>query len=128
MLDVCYAKRHKIGYDKNLELNYKKLFRNLTKKISLIILANPNSPTGTIIPEKIMIKNNYSSKCSSYLAGSEENGSLFTNIYGYSDKVVIENINVAKKHVKPTQENPTGGIVNKEKGIHISNIKVISNV
>ncbi|MDG2446032.1 MAG: 50S ribosomal protein L24 [Thermodesulfobacteriota bacteirum] len=50
------------------------------------------------------------------------------NVINKTNKVVIENINVAKKHVKPTQENPTGGIVNKEKGIHISNIKVISNV
>ncbi len=54
--DIYGLKAIKIGYDKNLELNYKKLFQNLTKKISLIILANPNSPTGTIIPEKIMIK------------------------------------------------------------------------
>ena len=44
------------------------------------------------------------------------------------DRVTIENINIAKKHVKPTQQNPGGGIVNIEKGIHISNIKVIGNV
>ena len=42
--------------------------------------------------------------------------------------MTIENINIAKKHVKPTQQNPSGGIVNIEKGIHISNIKVIGNV
>ena len=44
------------------------------------------------------------------------------------NRVTIENINIAKKHVKPTQQSPSGGIVNKEKGIHISNIKVIENV
>ena len=49
------VKQIKINYDKNLELNYKKLFKIiLSKKISLIILANPNSPTGTIIPKKIL--------------------------------------------------------------------------
>lgn len=46
----------KIDYDKNLELNYKKLFESITKKISLIILANPNSPTGTIIDHQIMLR------------------------------------------------------------------------
>ena len=46
----------KIGYNKNLILNYKKLFKSISNRISLIVLANPNSPTGTIIPEKTMLK------------------------------------------------------------------------
>tara|TARA_A100001015_G_C14983639_1_gene710574 strand:+ start:170 stop:1225 length:1056 start_codon:yes stop_codon:yes gene_type:complete len=46
----------KINYDKNLTLNYKKLFNNISKKVSLIILANPNSPTGTIIDRTIMLE------------------------------------------------------------------------
>jgi histidinol-phosphate aminotransferase len=49
-------KQIKINYDKNLRLNYKKLFKNISKKISLIVLANPNSPTGTIIDHKIMLE------------------------------------------------------------------------
>ena len=53
---IYNLKSIKIGYGKNLNLNYKKLFRSLTKKISLVVLANPNSPTGTIIPEKIMVE------------------------------------------------------------------------
>ena len=44
-----------------------------------------------------------------------------------SEKVVIENINVAKRHLKPDKKNPSGGIVNREQGIHISNIKVVSD-
>ena len=51
-----------------------------------------------------------------------------TSVSAKLGKLTIENINIAKKHVKPTQQNPSGGIVNKEKGIHISNIKVIGNV
>jgi histidinol-phosphate aminotransferase len=46
----------KINYDKNLNLNYKKLIKNISKKVSLIILANPNSPTGTIIDHTIMLE------------------------------------------------------------------------
>ena len=43
------------------------------------------------------------------------------------DKLIIENINVAKRHMKPNQQNQTGGIISKEKPIHISNVKVIVN-
>ena len=42
-------------------------------------------------------------------------------------RVTIENINVAKRHIKPDKKNPSGGIVNREQGIHISNIKVVSD-
>lgn len=41
------------------------------------------------------------------------------------NKVVVEGINVAKKHQKPTNENPNGGIVDTEMPIDASNVKVI---
>ena len=44
-----------------------------------------------------------------------------------NEKVTIENINVAKRHLKPDKKNPSGGIVNREQGIHISNIKVVTD-
>lgn len=40
-------------------------------------------------------------------------------------KVIIEGCNVVKKAIKPTDDNPKGGFVNKEKPIHISNVKKI---
>ncbi len=46
----------KIHYDNNLKLDFKKLFKNINQKIKLIILSNPNSPTGTIIDDKNLIK------------------------------------------------------------------------
>ena len=49
------------------------------------------------------------------------------NAFPKDDKVIIENINVAKRHVKPNQQNQTGGIINKEKPIHISNVRVVEN-
>lgn len=49
------VKQIKINYNRKLELDYKKLFKIIkNEKISLVILANPNSPTGTIIPKKIL--------------------------------------------------------------------------
>ena len=42
-----------------------------------------------------------------------------------SQRVVIEGINLRKKFLKKSQENPNGGIIEKEMPIHYSNIKVI---
>lgn len=38
------------------------------------------------------------------------------------DKVFAEGLNIVKKHVKPNQLNPEGGIIEKEMPIHISNV------
>ncbi len=41
------------------------------------------------------------------------------------DKVVVEGINIVKKHMKPNNANETGGILSVEAPIHVSNVKVI---
>lgn len=41
-------------------------------------------------------------------------------------RVIVEGINIVKKHVKPGRTNETGGILEKEAPIHISNVKVLS--
>ena len=38
------------------------------------------------------------------------------------NRVVVEGINNVKKHTRPSQENPQGGIVEKEASIHYSNV------
>lgn len=43
------------------------------------------------------------------------------------NRVVLEGINMVKKHVKPSAKNETGGILEVEAPIHISNVKVINN-
>ena len=42
------------------------------------------------------------------------------------DRVVVEGINMVKKHARPTQDNPQGGIIEKEATIHISNVMMIA--
>ncbi len=37
-------------------------------------------------------------------------------------RVVIERINMVKRHTKPTQRNPRGGILEKEGSIDLSNV------
>ena len=41
------------------------------------------------------------------------------------DKVVVEGVNIVKKHARPTQDNPQGGIIEKEAAIHISNVMMV---
>ena len=38
------------------------------------------------------------------------------------NRVVVKGINMVKRHSRPTQKNPQGGIVEKEAPIHISNV------
>ena len=40
-------------------------------------------------------------------------------------KVVVEKVNVVKRHTKPSQNAPQGGIVEKEAPLHISNVMLI---
>ncbi len=41
------------------------------------------------------------------------------------DRVVVEGINMIKKHIKPNQSNSEGGIIDMEASIHVSNVKKI---
>lgn len=41
-------------------------------------------------------------------------------------KVTVAGVNMMKKTMKPTQENPDGGIVDVEVPLHISNIAILS--
>ncbi len=47
--DLYNARKTKIGYDSNLNLEIEKLMDAISDKVSLVIIANPNSPTGTYI-------------------------------------------------------------------------------
>ena len=43
-------------------------------------------------------------------------------VFPDKDRIVVEGISVVKKHARPTQDNPQGGIIEKEAAIHISNV------
>ena len=40
-------------------------------------------------------------------------------------KLLVSGINIAKKHVKPSQVHPNGGIIAKEMPIHYSNVALL---
>ncbi|MEK5171766.1 50S ribosomal protein L24 [Heyndrickxia sp. FSL W8-0496] len=41
------------------------------------------------------------------------------------DRVIVEGVNIVKKHSKPSQANPQGGIINFEAAIHVSNVMLL---
>jgi large subunit ribosomal protein L24 len=42
------------------------------------------------------------------------------------NRVVIEGVNMAKKHMKPGRQNEKGGIVEREMPVHISNVMLLN--
>jgi len=47
-------------------------------------------------------------------------------IISKNNRVLVEGINKVKKHMKPSQENPQGGIVEKDMSIHASNLMLLN--
>lgn len=57
------------------------------------------------------------------IAGNEK-GKIGTVQSLNGDKVVVQGLNIRKKHIKRTQEAQNGRIVEVEQPIHVSNLKV----
>jgi large subunit ribosomal protein L24 len=38
------------------------------------------------------------------------------------ERVVVEGVNLVKRHTKPDMANPQGGVISKEASLHISNV------
>jgi large subunit ribosomal protein L24 len=49
------------------------------------------------------------------------------NVFPKKNKVIVEGVNFRKRASRPTQENPTGGFVEREAPLHISNVMVVNN-
>ena len=43
------------------------------------------------------------------------------------NKILVEVVNMVKKHERPSQKSPKGGIVTKEAPIHLSNVALYSS-
>ena len=44
-----------------------------------------------------------------------------------NQRIVVEGVNFIKKSTRPSQENPNGGIVEKEASLHVSNVLVVQS-
>ncbi|WP_020620148.1 50S ribosomal protein L24 [Paenibacillus daejeonensis] len=45
--------------------------------------------------------------------------------YPRENRVLVEGVNMVKKHSRPTQQNPQGGILEQEAAIHVSNVMLL---
>jgi len=48
-----------------------------------------------------------------------------TEVINKSDSVIVKGVNLRTKHIKPTQLNPQGGIVQVEAPLHISKVSPV---
>ena len=48
-------------------------------------------------------------------------------VFPKKERVIIEGVNLVKRHTRPNQQNPQGGIVEKEAAIHASNVMLIQD-
>ena len=46
-------------------------------------------------------------------------------VFASDRKVIVENINVYKKHQKPTKDSPQGGIIDKAMPLDLSNVQPV---
>ncbi len=53
----------------------------------------------------------------------EEGKVLF--VFPKKDRILVEGVNFIKRHTRPSQDNPQGGIVEKEAPVHVSNVMVL---
>ena len=60
------------------------------------------------------------------IAGNAK-GQTGTVLACIGDKVLVQGVNLCKKHVKRSQQYPKGGIVEFEKPIHVSNVRPCDN-
>ena len=47
------------------------------------------------------------------------------HVYPTVNRVLVEGVNMVKKHLRKSQQNPNGAVVQKELPIHISNLSLL---
>lgn len=61
------------------------------------------------------------------LSGKDKNRTGKVLRFANNDRVVVEGLNLIKKHIRPNpQKNQQGGIVEREAAMHVSNIAVVN--
>ncbi len=46
-------------------------------------------------------------------------------VYPDKHRVIVEGVNLMKRHTRPNQKNPQGGIIQREGTIHVSNVMLV---
>jgi large subunit ribosomal protein L24 len=45
-------------------------------------------------------------------------------VFPEKHRIIVEGVNIVKRHTRPSQTNPQGGVVQKEAPIHLSNVMI----
>ena len=60
------------------------------------------------------------------IAGDDKGATgVVIKVFPKEERVLVQGVNIVKKHRKPSQANPDGAIEEKEAPIHISNVALI---
>ncbi len=60
------------------------------------------------------------------VAGNDRNKTgKVLKVYPKVNRLIVEGINIHKRHTKPSQKSQQGGIVEKEAPIHVSNVMIV---
>ena len=60
------------------------------------------------------------------VAGNDKNKTgKVLKVFPKVKRLIIEGINIRKRHTKPSQKSQQGGIVEKEAPIHVSNVMIV---
>jgi large subunit ribosomal protein L24 len=46
-------------------------------------------------------------------------------VYPERHRIIVEGVNIIKRHSRPSQRNPQGGVVQREAAIHVSNVMLL---
>lgn len=46
-------------------------------------------------------------------------------VFPKENRIIVEGVNIQKRHTKPNQANPQGGIIEKEASVNASNVMVL---
>lgn len=115
-------KKINIYYDKFLKINHNNFLKKIKKNISLIIIANPNSPTGTIIEkEKLLEIINKAKKFNIPVLIDE----AYNGFYNFS---YIRFINKFKNLIILRTFSKSFGLAGLRAGYLISNKKIMSEI
>jgi len=58
------------------------------------------------------------------IAGEDRNRTgKVLKVFPKTGRIVVEGVNLIKRHTRPTNKNPKGGILEKEAPIHMSNVR-----
>lgn len=63
------------------------------------------------------------------VVAGKEKGKIGTVLKVDSEKmrVVVEKVNIVKRHAKPSTKTPQGGIIEKEAPLNVSNVMIVCN-